>query len=79
VRRLIQIIGLQVVDKGRNTRKEHARHAIYPRFLWKLSLKRLNQVWCSDITCIPVRRGFLCLAAIPCPPVVGLQAMRGMD
>jgi len=29
-----------------------------------LRVERPNQVWCADITCLPMRRGFLDLVAI---------------
>ena len=59
VRRLMGIMGLQAVYKGPNTSKKHPQHRIYPYLLRKLAITRPNQVWCSDITYIPVKRGFL--------------------
>jgi len=53
--------------KGPNTSKkhpEHPEHRIYPYLLRKLPITRPNQVWCSDITYIPVKNGFLYLVAI---------------
>jgi putative transposase len=44
--------------------KKHPQHRIYPYLLRKLPITRPNHVWCSDITYIPVRRGFLYLVAI---------------
>ena len=64
VRRLMGIMGLQATYKGPNTSKKHPQHRIYPYLLRKLPITRPNQVWCSDITYIPVRRGFLYLVAI---------------
>jgi putative transposase len=59
------IMGLQAIYKGLNTSKEHPQHRIYPYLLRKLPITRPNHVWCSDITYIPVRRGFfLYLVAI---------------
>jgi len=58
------IMGLQAIYKGPNTSKKHPQHRIYPYLLRKLPITRPNQVWCSDITYIPVRRGFLYLVAI---------------
>mgnify|MGYP000547503962 CR=1 FL=1 len=52
------------IYKGPNTSKKHPQHRIYPYLLRKLPIKRPNHVWCSDITYIPVRRGFLYLVAI---------------
>jgi putative transposase len=64
VRRLMGIMGLQAIYKGPNTSKKHPQHLIYPYLLRKLAIARPNHVWCSDITYIPVRRGFLYLVAI---------------
>ena len=64
VRRLMSIMGLQAIYKGPNTSKKHPEHRIYPYLLRKLPITRPNQVWCSDITYIPVKNGFLYLVAI---------------
>ncbi len=64
VGRLMGIMGLQAIYKGPNTSKKHPEHRIYPYLLRKLPIKRPNHVWCSDITYIPVRHGFLYLVAI---------------
>jgi putative transposase len=64
VRRLIGIMGLQAIYKGPNTSKKHPQHKIWPYLLRKLSITRSNHVWCSDITYIPVKNGFLYLVAI---------------
>ena len=44
--------------------RKYPEHRIYPYLLRKLAITRPNQVWCSDITYIPVKRGFLYLVAI---------------
>ncbi len=40
------------------------QHRIYPYLLRHLAIERPNQVWCADVTYIPMRRGFLYLVAI---------------
>jgi transposase InsO family protein len=60
----MDIMGLQTIYKGPNTSKKHPQHRIYSYLLRKLAITRPNQVWCSDITYIPVKRGFLYLVAI---------------
>lgn len=42
----------------------HPHHRIYPDLFPHLTVKRPNHVWCADITYIPMRRGFLYMAAI---------------
>ena len=39
-------------------------HPVYPYLLKGMIIDRPNQVWCTDITFIPVRRGFLYLVAV---------------
>ena len=59
-RRLMNIIGPQATYIGPNTGKKHHD----PYLLKKLAITRPNQVWCSDITYIPVKNSFLHLLAI---------------
>src|ERR1700720_4504975 len=47
-----------------NTSKPAAAHKVYPYLLGGLSIDRVNQVWCSDITYMPMAKGFLYLVAI---------------
>jgi len=47
-----------------NTSKPAKGHKTYPWLLGGLRIDRPNQVWRSDITYIPMRRGFLYLVAI---------------
>ena len=64
VRRLMQLMGLQAIYQAPRTSAPHPAHRIYPYLLKGLAIDRPNQVWCSDITYIPVQRGFLYLVAI---------------
>src|SRR5438477_9794047 len=41
------------------TSKPAAAHKIYPYLLRGLAIERVNQVWCSDVTYIPMAKGFL--------------------
>lgn len=62
--RLMQLMGLSVVYQKPNTSKPHPQHKVYPSLLRGLTIDRPNQVWCADISYIPLRRGFLYLVAI---------------
>jgi putative transposase len=42
----------------------HPMHQIYPYLQRKMMIDRPNQIWCADITYIPMRRGFLYLVAV---------------
>ena len=64
VRRLMRLMGLQAIYQAPRTSDPHPEHRIYPYLLRNLVIDRPNQVWCADITYIPVQRGFLYLVAI---------------
>lgn len=62
--RLMRRMGLEGMAPGPSTSRRHASHQVYPYLLRDLIVERPNQVWCSDITYIPLRRGFLYLVAV---------------
>ena len=62
--RLMRMMGLRAIYQKPNTSAPHPEHRVYPYLLRDLAIVRPNQVWCSDITYIPMRRGFLYLVAI---------------
>ena len=64
VRRLMRLMGLQAIYQAPRTSDPHPEHRIYPYLLNGMKIDRPNQVWCADITYIPVQRGFLYLVAI---------------
>lgn len=64
VRRLMRLMRLVPIYQTPNTSKKHPQHKIYPYLLRELTIDRPNQVWCVDITYIPMQRGFLYLVAI---------------
>ena len=64
VARLMRKMGLRAIYQKPNTSAPHPEHRVYPYLLRDLAIVRPNQVWCSDITYIPMRRGFLYLVAI---------------
>jgi putative transposase len=63
VARLMREMGLRAIYQKPNTSAPHPEHRVYPYLLRDLAIVRPNQVWCSDITYIPMRRGFLYLVA----------------
>ncbi|MEI4261189.1 IS3 family transposase [Roseovarius sp. D0-M9] len=64
IRRLMRLMGLMPIYQKPNTSRPAKGHKIYPYLLRGLRVDRPNQVWCSDITYLPMRRGFLYLVAI---------------
>jgi putative transposase len=64
VRRLMAKIGVQAVYQRPKTSQPHPEHKVWPYLLRDLTIDRPNQVWCADITYLPMRRGFLYLVAI---------------
>lgn len=64
VRRLMRKMGLEAIYRKPNLSRRHAAHPIYPYLLRHLRIDRPNQVWATDITYIPMRRGFVYLVAI---------------
>ena len=61
VQRLMRLLGLVAIYQRPNTSKPAAAHKIYPYLLGGLAIDRANQVWCSDVTYIPMAKGFLYL------------------
>jgi putative transposase len=64
VRRLMARMGLAAIYQQPRTTVRYPEHRTYPYLLRGLRIERPDQVWCSDITYIPMRRGFLSLVAV---------------
>ena len=64
VRRLMRLMGLMPIYQKPRTSVPHPEHKRYPYLLRDLVISGPNEVWCSDITYIPMRKGFLYLVAI---------------
>ena len=64
IRRLMREMGIAALGPRPRTTKPALGHKIYPYLLRGLAIERPNQVWCADITYIPIGRGFLYLVAI---------------
>ena len=64
VRRLLRLLGLHAVFQRPRTSQSHPGHRIYPYLLRDLPITRPNHVWCTDVTYIPLQRGFLYLVAV---------------
>lgn len=64
VRRLMRIMGIEALYRKKNTSARHAEHPVYPYLLRNLTIERPNQVWASDITFLPMARGFVYLVVV---------------
>lgn len=56
VRRLMARMGLAAVYQRPRTTVRHPQHRVWPYLLRGLLIDRPDQVWCADITYIPMRR-----------------------
>ena len=64
VRRLMAKMGLAPIYQRPRTTVPNPEHRVFPYLLRDLVIGRPNQVWCADLTYIPMRRGFLYLVAV---------------
>lgn len=64
VQRLFGLMGIEAIYPKPKTSQSAPEHKVYPYLLRNLAVERVNQVWSSDITYIPMRRGFVYLVAV---------------
>ena len=64
VKRLMQVMALETIYQKPSTSRSHPDHKVYPYLLRGLVMDRPNQVWCADITYIPMAKGFVYLVAV---------------
>ena len=64
VQRLMQLMDICSMAPGPHTSRKHPSHPIYPYLLRDLEVTQPNQVWATDITYLPFRKGFFYLIAI---------------
>ena len=57
-------MGLASIYQRPRTTVPNPEHRVFPYLLRDLVIERPNQVWCADITYIPMRRGFIYLVAV---------------
>ena len=61
---LMKKMAIEAVYKKPNTSRRHPAHHIYPYLLRGMTIDKPNQVWATDITYIPMKRGFVYLCAV---------------
>jgi len=64
VRRLMQKMAISAIYQRPNTSKPNQQNKIYPYLLHDISIEKSNEVWCTDITYIPIKQGFMYLVAV---------------
>ena len=64
ISRLMRKLGLKAIFTPKFKNQKNQPHKIYPYLLDGMEINRANQVWCSDITYIPMRKGFIYLVAV---------------
>ena len=64
VARLLALMGVEVIYPKRNLSQPGEGHRIYPYLLEGLQISGPDQVWCSDITYVPMAYGFMYLVAV---------------
>lgn len=64
VQRLMRIMGIEAIHPRPKTTFHAPNHRVYPYLLRDLTIERANQVWCSDITYLPMETGFMYLTAV---------------
>jgi putative transposase len=64
VRTLMRKMGIEAIYKKPRLSKPHPGHKVYPYLLRGVDITEANAVWCSDITYIPMARGFCYLVAV---------------
>ena len=60
----MRVMGIEAIYRKPNTSAKHPAHAVHPYLLRGLIVDRPNQVWCADITDVPMAKGFVYLVAV---------------
>lgn len=61
---LMKTMEIEALYRKPKTSKPHPHHTIYPYLLRELKITRPNQVWATDITYIPMAKGFIYLTVV---------------
>lgn len=64
IARLMGVMGIEALYQKPRTSIPNKEHIVYPYLLRNVPIERVNQVWSTDITYIPMQRGFLYLTAV---------------
>lgn len=64
ITRLMRLMGIAAIYPRKRTTWPGAGHKIYPYLLRNVAVRRVDQVWSTDITYVPLARGFVYLTAV---------------
>jgi len=64
IQRLRRLLAIETLYPKRNLSKAIQQHKVYPYLLKNLEISKPNQAWCTDITYIPMAKGFVYLVAV---------------
>ena len=64
VARLLRVMGVEAIYPRRGASRPGAGHRIFPYLLEGLEISAPDQVWCSDITYVPLSEGYMYLVAV---------------
>ncbi len=64
VRRLMNLMSLETIYRKPNLSKRNEGHKVYPYLLRNVKIERVNQVWSTDITYIPMQHGYMYLTVV---------------
>jgi putative transposase len=56
-----RVMGLRAILPGKHTSRRNKAHKVYPYLLRNLEITKPNQVWATDITYIPMKKGICTL------------------
>ena len=65
VRRLMKLMGIETIYPKPDLSKSDLEHKIYPYLLRGKKIEKINEVWSTDITYVPMKQGFLYLSGPP--------------
>lgn len=64
VGRIMKVMGLEAIYRRPRTSQRNAQHKVYPYLLRERMVEAADEVWCADVTYIPMARGFAYLVAV---------------
>lgn len=64
VQRLMRKMGIEAIYAKPRTTRRNVQHRVFPYLLRDLEIRRKDQVWSTDITYVPLQRGFMYLVAV---------------